>query len=161
LSADPLATGVDPRLVFPDLEVATREDALRAMAQLLTQAGVVKDAGDLARRLIEREVLGCTGLGGGIAIPHCKLKDLNDIVLSIGRCRQAVDFHAPDGIAVRILFLILSPAQAPALHLQALARVSRWLKAPGTAEGLLRAETREEILEAVRGAQTSVAAVLG
>ena len=155
---DPLAPGLDPRLVFPDLEARTREGALREIARKLAEVGVVRDAEDLARRLIEREGLGCTGLGGGIAIPHCKLKDLSHIVLSIARCREPVDFQAPDGKPVTTLFLILSPAQAPALHLQALARVSRWLKSPGTAESLNRARTREEILEAVREAQTSLAA---
>jgi len=159
--ADPLVAGIDPRLVFTSLQARTREEVLREMSRDLAQAGVVRDADDLARRLIEREGLGCTGLGGGIAIPHCKLKDLSDIVVAIGRCAEAIDFQAPDGVPVKILFLILSPAQAPALHLQALARVSRWLKTPGTAENLLRATTREEILEAVREAQASLAPAHG
>jgi len=158
LTVDSLAPELDPRLVFPDLTARSREEALREIARKLAEAGVVSDAEDLARRLIEREGLGCTGLGGGIAIPHCKLKDLPHIVLSIARCREPVDFQAPDGKPVTILFLILSPAQAPALHLQALARVSRWLKTPGTAESLIRAKTREEILEAIREARTSLAA---
>ena len=158
MSASPSAAGMDPRLVFPDIEARSREDALREMARRLAEAGAVRDAEDLSRRLIEREALGCTGLGHGIAIPHCKLKDLNRIVLSIGRCLEPVDFQAADGIPVTILFLILSPAHAPALHLQALARVSRWLRTPGTAESLLAARTREQILEAVSGAQTPLAA---
>ncbi len=150
-ASSPVALGVDPRLIFPDLEGRTREEVLAEMAARLAGAGVVRDAGDLSRRLIEREGLGCTALGGGIAIPHCKLKELSDVVLAIGRRPGGVDFEAPDGVAVTILFLVLSPAQTPALHLQALARVSRWLKSPGVAEALRRAETRDEIAEAIRG----------
>jgi PTS system nitrogen regulatory IIA component len=158
VSPDAAIPGLDPERVFPDLSGRTREEVLKDIAARLADAGVVRDGEDLARRLIEREGLGCTGLGGGIAIPHCKLKELCQIVFAIGRCRDPVDFQAPDGIPVSVLLLILSPADAPALHLQALARVSRWLKTPGVAEDLLKATTREEILDAVREGQTRPAA---
>lgn len=161
MSADSLASSLDARLVFPSLESRTREDILVDMARRLSQAGVVHDADDLARRLIEREALGCTGLGAGIAIPHCKLKDLSDVVVSIGRSPQGVDFHAADGVPVTILFLVLSPADAPALHLQALARVSRWLKTPGLAQSLRQARSGEEMVDAIRDSQASPAAVQG
>ncbi len=147
---------VDPRLVFTDLESTTAEGALGEMAQRLSAAGVVTDAGELARRLLEREQLGCTGLGSGIAIPHCKWKEVSDIVVAIGSSRAGIDFHAADGVPVTLLFLILSPTQAPALHLQALARISRLLRAPGVAESLRRASTPEGILEALREAETAV-----
>ncbi len=153
--------GVDPRRIFPDLQGTTREEVLSEVARRLAESGVVRDAEDLTRRLIEREDLGCTALGGGIAIPHCKLKELSEVILAIGRRPGGVDFEAPDGVAVSILFLVLSPAQAPALHLQALARVSRWLKSPGVADSLRRAETRDEILGAIRGEPASTAAAHG
>jgi nitrogen PTS system EIIA component len=157
LSHESPTVGVDPRLVFPDLTGKTREDVLAEISHHLAEAGVVHDPEDLSRRLIEREGLGCTGLGGGVAIPHCKLKELSDVVVSIARCPHGVDFQAPDGVPVTSLFLVLSPAQAPALHLQALARVSKWLKTPGVAENLRRAATREEMLDVLREAQASFA----
>jgi mannitol/fructose-specific phosphotransferase system IIA component (Ntr-type) len=153
--------GLDPERIFPDLTGATREDVLRDFSQRLAQTGAIRDGEDLARRLIEREGLGCTGLGGGIAIPHCKLKNLSEIVVAIGRCREPINFQASDGVPVSILFLILSPADAPGLHLQALARLSRWLKTPGVAENLRRARTPEEILDAVREGQPRPAAAHG
>ena len=149
---------LDPRFVFDDLRGAGMEDVLGEMARRLAAAGVVRDVGELTKRLIEREKLGCTGLGAGVAIPHCKSKDVDDIVLSVGVTPRGVDFHAPDGKPVTLIFLILSPADQPAVHLQTLARISRLLRTPGTAESLRRATTREEFLEALKGPQGSLTA---
>jgi mannitol/fructose-specific phosphotransferase system IIA component (Ntr-type) len=143
---------VDPRYVFTDLRGPGLEDVLGEMARRLAAAGAIRDGQELTRRLIERERLGCTSLGGGVAIPHCKSGDVSDIVLAIGRAPAGIDFHCADGVPVTLIFLILSPADHPALHLQALARISRALRRPGVAEGLRRAETREEILETLKEA---------
>ena len=145
-----------PRFVFTDLQSVTVQETLAEMARRLAAAGVVEDAEELTRRLLEREQLGCTGLGSGIAIPHCKWKGLSEIVVAIGSSRSGIEFHAADGVPVTLVFLILSPAQAPALHLQALARISRLLRTPGVAESLRRASTPEEILEALREAETAL-----
>jgi mannitol/fructose-specific phosphotransferase system IIA component (Ntr-type) len=154
----PLQGLLDPRFVFTDLKGPGMEEALGEMARRLAAAGAIRDAGDLTRRLIEREHLGCTGLGAGVAIPHCKCRDVSDIVLAVGLAPQGVDFHAPDGKPVTLIFLILSPADQPAAHLQTLARISRLLRTPGTSENLRRATTREEIVEALKGTQGSLTA---
>src|SRR5688572_27542140 len=101
---------VDERLVFPNLAASTLDGVLGELAAHLEKAGVVEDAEDLARRLVERERMGSTGLGSGLAIPHCKLRDLADVVLAIGVSRMGIDFGAPDGEPVTLLFLVLSPA---------------------------------------------------
>jgi len=154
----PLQGLLDPRYVFDDLRGETMEDVLGEMARRLAAAGVVRDVAELTRRLIDREKLGCTGLGAGVAIPHCKSRDVQDIVLAVGVTPQGVDFHAPDGRPVTLIFLILSPADQPAAHLQTLARISRLLRAPGISESLRRATTREEFLEALKGPQGSLTA---
>jgi nitrogen PTS system EIIA component len=147
---------VDPCFVFTDLRSRTAEETLADMAQRLAAAGVVEDAEELTRRLLEREQLGCTSLGSGVAIPHCKWKGLSEILVAIGSSRSGIDFHAADGVPVTLLFLILSPEEAPALHLQTLARISRLLRTPGVAESLRRASTPEGILEALRDAETAL-----
>jgi len=149
---------VDARLVFPDLKATNLEELLAEMSERVAAAGLVRDPEDLARRLLEREKLGCTGLGDGIAIPHCKLKEVEDVVLAIGVSARGVDFHASDGIPVSLILLALSPADAPALHLQALARISRVLRIPGIADSLRRAASAEEIAETLREAETEVKA---
>jgi mannitol/fructose-specific phosphotransferase system IIA component (Ntr-type) len=134
----PLA--VSERLIFPNLAATTVEEALAEMAVGLERAGVVAKAEELARRLVEREAMGSTGLGVGLAIPHCKVRELTDVVVSIGISREGVDFRASDGEPVTVIFLVLSPADAPALHLQALARISRLIRLPGVAQSLRHAE---------------------
>ena len=140
---EPLA--VSERLVFPSLAETTAEAALAEMAAGLESAGVVPNAGDLAKKLVEREAMGSTGLGDGLAIPHCKVRDLADVVVSIGISRAGIDFHSADGQPVTVVFLVLSPAESPALHLQALARISRLIRMAGVADSLRRAEGATEV----------------
>lgn len=148
---------VDGRLVFPDLRATSMEEALEEISRRTAAAGVVSDGTDLARRLLEREKLGSTGLGSGIAIPHCKLKGVSDVVLAVAICGAGVDFHSSDGIPVSVIFVILSPAELPALHLQALARISRALRRPGVADRLRGARSAEVIAETLREAEGVVA----
>ena len=150
---------VNPRLIFTAVPSGSVEEVLTDLSRRLQSAGAVRDAADLSRRLLERERLGCTGLGAGIAIPHCKLKELDEIVLAVASCAAGVDFHAPDGVPVTLIFLTLSPAEAPALHLQALARISRLLKTPGVAAALRRAVTSEELFATMKEAESAMLAV--
>lgn len=148
---------VQERLVFPDLAATTVEEALSEMADGLERAGVVAKAGELARRLVEREAMGSTGLGGGLAIPHCKVRELADVVVSIGISREGVDFRASDGQPVTVILLVLSPVGAPALHLQALARISRLIRMPGVAESLRHADGAAGVAALWRDAERHVA----
>jgi mannitol/fructose-specific phosphotransferase system IIA component (Ntr-type) len=148
---------VDPRLVFADVPGATAGEALEALSNRLSAAGVVADADDLARRLLEREKLGCTAVGGGVAIPHTKSKSVDDLRLAIATLKPGADFGAPDGVPVTLVFLVISPAQSPALHLQALARISRLLRQPGARERILAARTPREIVSAVADADAPTA----
>lgn len=143
MSTEPL--GETPRLIVPELTATTVEAALTEMSERLAAAGVVDDPQGLAAKLLARERLGCTGLGAGVGIPHCKWKGIDDVVLAIGRAPAGIDFRSADGVPVTLILLVLSPADAPALHLQALARISRRLKSAGVADNLRRAGSPEEI----------------
>lgn len=148
---------MDRRLVFTDIPGSTPEEALDALADRLSAAGVVADPNDLARRLLEREKLGCTAVGGGVAIPHTKSKGVDDLRLAIATLAPGADFGAPDGIPVTLVFLVISPAHSPALHLQALARISRLLKVPGVRERILAARTPDQIVAAISEADAPTA----
>jgi PTS system nitrogen regulatory IIA component len=126
-----------PELIFPDLPATDRAGVLHAFAERIAGRGLVANAVDLYQKLLEREQLGSTGIGGGIAIPHTKLQGLKSGVVALGMVPQGVDYGAVDGQPVRLFFLVVSPSGAPAEHLQALAAISRWIKAEGRAERLL------------------------
>jgi len=100
--------------------------------------------------LLEREQLGSTGIGGGIGIPHGKLKDLDHLIIGFGLSRKGVDFESLDGAPTRIFFLLVTPENSTGLHLKMLARISRVLKNEPFRERLLQAGDRDEIYQIVK-----------
>jgi len=165
LSPDPGTAGaapgvenlLDPRRVYHRLPGGSREELLEELAARLAADGAVADPGELTARLIDRERLGCTGLGGGVAIPHCKLRHLAGVVVAVASTAVPVDFGAADGVPIDLVFLVASPADAPAAHLQALARVSRLLRTPGVVDGLRAARSADEMAGLLRNAQGALA----
>jgi len=150
---------VDPRLVFPHLASRTRDAVLSEMAALVAEAGVVANADHLAELLLKRERDGCTGVGQGVAFPHCRVEGLEEVVVAVGLSPQGIDFGAADGIAVTVLFLLLSPREAAALHLQALARLTRLARTPGLVDELRHADSPGAIVRALRDAEAAGASV--
>jgi len=116
------------------------EEMVNAVAQI---AGV--DSQDLVRVLMERERLGSTGIGGGIGIPHGKLKALDTLVLGFGLSRRGVDFESMDGNPTHIFFLLVTPENSTGLHLKLLARISKLLKQEPFKERLMNALSGDEI----------------
>ena len=139
-----------PDLIFPDLPAADRPEALRALAARLAGLGLVESGEDLFQRLWEREQLGSTGIGAGIAIPHCKLPGLVHGIVAVGLVPGGVDFGAADGRPVKVLFLVVSPDGAPAEHLQILAAISRWVRAGRHAERILALREPGEVYDLLR-----------
>jgi len=105
---------------------------------------------DLVRVLMERERLGSTGIGGGVGIPHGKLKDLESLALGFGISRKGVDFESMDGRPTHIFFLLLTPENSTGLHLKLLARISRILKNDPFRERLMKSIDREEVYDIIQ-----------
>lgn len=140
-----------PELIFPHLEGSGRNDLLRSLARRIKELGYVADSNKLYERLLEREDLGSTGIGDGIAIPHCKMNGLERVVLAIAILDEGIDFGAVDQQPVRLFFVIISPARKPALHLQSLAAISSWVKADGHAETLFSSDDPEILYKRLKG----------
>ena len=105
---------------------------------------------ELVRVLMERERLGSTGIGGGIGIPHGKMKKLESPLLSFGLSRRGVDFESIDNKPAHIFFLLVTPENSTGLHLKLLARISRILKNELFKEKLLNAADKDEIYNIIR-----------
>jgi nitrogen PTS system EIIA component len=135
-----LADGAIPALAAFGKDAALRALAREAGARLGMPWLLIHD------RLRTREALGPTGFGGGVAIPHARLAGLKGCVALVARVPEPIDWQANDGEAVDILVLLLSPEDAGADHLKALARISRTLRDPVTLPALRAAETREAML---------------
>lgn len=134
-----------PELIFVGLSAGDRTAVLRTLAEKVVATGLVGDADELFRKLVEREQLGSTGIGSGVAIPHCKLKDLQRGMVAIAILDHGVDFGAADGLPVRLFFLVASPSESPAEHLQILVAISRWLKADRHVDEILAVRDAQAI----------------
>ena len=104
---------------------------------------------DLARVLLDRERLGSTGIGGGIGIPHGKLKGLDSLMLGFGISRNGVDFESIDNLPTHIFFLLITPENSIDIHLKLLAQISRILKNDLFKERLLHAEDPETVIRII------------
>lgn len=145
-----LSSLVRTDLIFPDLPGGDRQEILHAFADALAERGVVGDADMLFHRLWEREQLGSTAIGAGVAIPHCKLEQLQEVVLAVGLSPGGVDFDSVDGKKVHVFFLVLSPSDAPAEHLKSLAAISRWAKLDEHAPRLMKLHEVDAICDLLR-----------
>ena len=116
-----------PEAVFHDLAAASKKALFQTLANLAAER-LGLDGRQGVERLAERERLGSTGFGGGVAIPHSKIDDLGHVVALFVKLPQPIEFAAIDGMPVDLVFLLLSPPDAGVDHLKALARVSRRLR---------------------------------
>lgn len=118
----------EPDLIFPGLPAFDVPSVLRAFADRLAGSGRVQGADRLYAALWEREQLGSTGIGDGVAVPHCKVAKLEQVVLAIGHVPNGIDFGAVDRKPVQLFFCVVSPESKPAAHLHCLQAISTWLK---------------------------------
>ena len=135
---------VAPNAIIPALKVNNKKQILQELA-----AKAAELCGQSERTILEilqqREKLGSTGVGNGIAIPHGKLPKLNKLFGLFARLERAVDFEALDGQPVDLVFLLLAPEAAGADHLKALARVARLLRDPEVARKLRESRDAEAL----------------
>lgn len=137
-----IRTLITPESVIPNLKVTSKKQALQELArEAATLTGLPERA--VFDTLLERERLGTTGVGNGIAIPHGKLSQLSGLHGLFARLERPIDFEAIDEQPVDLIFLLLAPESAGADHLKALARVSRLLRDRGMCEKLRGTDTAE------------------
>jgi len=135
----------DKDYIIEELKATSKRAVLAELSEIFSRDQKGLAPGAMVDVLLEREKLGSTGIGDGIAIPHGKLKGLDRLVISFGRSRQGIDFDAIDGKPVHIFFLLMAPESSTGQHLKALAKISRMLKDPEFRNGLLEAKSAEEI----------------
>ena len=139
-----------PGAVVDGLLAETKEGVLRELSEAICRRLPTLSPDRLTAILMEREGLGSTGIGEGVAIPHGKISGIDRLVAVFGRSREGVQFASLDGKPARLFFLILAPENSAGLHLKALARISRLLKDPRFRGRLLSAEGAEGLSQVLR-----------
>ena len=131
--------------IVPDLKGRVKREVLEEMVAELTFkfAGLNKER--LLEVILERERLGSTGIGYGVAIPHARLKGLNSVIILFGRSLSGVEFQALDERPAHLFFLIVAPEDSTTAHIKILARISRLLQDAVLRNRLMVASTQEEI----------------
>jgi fructose-specific phosphotransferase system IIA component len=148
---------LDPACVALDLKAGDKAQALEEMAGLLVRAGKIRDGAALLEALQAREQKISTGVGEGIALPHCASPELAAPALAVARKREGLDFEALDGNPVCLLFLLVGAKDQPTVQLRLLSRLARLLRDPAFPGALLEASSPEEIRELFRRAEQAEA----
>jgi len=138
-----------PQFVIPDLKAHDKKGVLEELLEIITGQERSLNKGTLLQVLLERERLGSTGIGDGVALPHGKLRGLDNLLLSFGRCIDGLDFDSIDEQPAYLFFLLLAPENSAGMHLKSLAKISRMLKDGNLRQRLMRAKSREEIYKII------------
>jgi len=141
---------VSPEAIVDDLRADSKEGVLRELSEVIANIVPKLSADSLVAILMERESLGSTGIGDGVAIPHGKVGGIEHLVAAFGRSRNGVQFHSLDGKPAHLFFLIMAPEYSAGMHLKALARISRLLKDERFRRSLLDAEDADELRRILR-----------
>lgn len=139
-----------PESCTTDLEGRNKEEIIDSLAKLLVSSPSVigTDPESIAEGLMERESMGSTGFGKGIAIPHCKVEGMKQFALALGISTRGVDFKAMDGRSVHVFCAIVGPPEDPEMHLRLLAAASRVLGSGNSRYEMLSSSTDYALREA-------------
>jgi mannitol/fructose-specific phosphotransferase system IIA component (Ntr-type) len=120
-----IGTLVERAALVAQIEANQKEGALKELLAVAQTSGAFAAKGlkAMQKRLMDREAIGSTGLGNGVAVPHVKADDVSGVTLVLARCKAGIEWQAIDGRPVQIVFLLVSPANEPELHLRCL----RWI----------------------------------
>lgn len=138
---------VSPEAIVADLQATDKEGVIREMARGLVAASRI-DEGEyenIVRAVLNREELGSTGIGRGVAVPHTRHPSVDRLVGTVAVSRKGIDFASIDGEQVTLLFLLVSPVDRPGDHLRALESITRTLRDDQFCQQLKKAKNADEI----------------
>jgi PTS system nitrogen regulatory IIA component len=140
---------IEEENIIPDLKAKDKNGVLEELAEVISNREPSVNKRDLVRVLVERERLGSTGIGDGVAIPHGKLNGIKHPLISFGRSNKGLDFDSMDGQTAYLFFLLVAPENSSSVHLQVLAKIAKILKNGTFRKKLMEARTREEIYQTI------------
>jgi PTS system nitrogen regulatory IIA component len=135
--------------IVADLQASDKTEVLECLVEAVASTHPDIDTQDILDVLLEREKLGSTGIGDGIAIPHGKSANVAQIISGFGLSKDGIDFDSLDGKPANLFFLLVAPEDSVGVHLKMLARISRMLKNSDFQEKLLQANSQQEIYQII------------
>ncbi|HPR63997.1 MAG TPA: PTS sugar transporter subunit IIA [Thermoanaerobaculia bacterium] len=138
---------LEPEHILWNLNARNRNDALKDISSFLESTGMIRDKKEVYEKLLAREEILSTGIGNGVAIPHCKTGQVDSVKVALARSQNGVDFDAVDKAPAHLFFVVLSPPDQPNPHLQVLARISKILRTPGAIHHFMNASSANQLFE--------------
>ena len=135
--------------IISDLKASDKKSVLEELAEVISNHEPSINKKDIVKVLMERERLGTTGIGDGVAIPHGKLNGVRQPLISFGRSKKGMDFDAMDGQPAYLFFLLIAPENSSGIHLEILARIAKILKNSAFRKKLMEADTRKECYQTI------------
>jgi PTS system nitrogen regulatory IIA component len=138
-------------MIIEELDSTDREGALKEMVNFLKKRKKIGKEKELYEKLLQREELGSTAIGEGVAIPHCKMKGVKSPIILLAVSKRSIDFHSLDGKPSNIFFLVVSSPDNPSLNLQILAAIASLVRKSGSLlKKVLGAKNTSTVLEIIR-----------
>lgn len=134
-------------LIILEASAKDKDSIIKEMADVLNKAGKIEDEEKFLEAINEREGLGSTGVGYGIAIPHAKTKAVISPALAFAKSKEGIEYESLDGEKADIFFMIAAPEGGENLHLQTLAKLSRKLIDDDFRESIRKTETKESLMK--------------
>lgn len=140
---------IEENNIIPELKAKDKKGVLEELAEVISSHEPSIDKGALVKVLVERERLGSTGIGDGVAIPHGKMNGVSRPIISFGRSRQGLDFDSMDGQPAHLFFLLIAPEDSSSVHLQVLAKIAKILKNRDFRKKLMETGTKKELYQTI------------
>ena len=140
-----LSEVLTPELIKCPLTGVNKVDVIIELITILSEHNIVFDKDEVLEAVMERERVMTTGVGNGVAIPHCKTPHIEPFVLAMGIHYKCVDFKSLDHKPAHIFFLLIGPENKPGIHIRLLSRISRIIAKDGVRQQLMNQKTPEEI----------------
>jgi len=137
-------------LCIMQMQAKTKEEAVKEISLKLAQEGKINDMDKFIRDILEREGLGSTGIGHGIAVPHARTDTVSDFVIGFGRSSEGINFNAIDGENVNLIFLMGANPKELNLYLRLLAELSKFLMKASFRRELMEAKGGDDVLAAIK-----------
>lgn len=132
-----------------NLLAKNKTEALAELSEMIIKGPLKLNKSQIYDVLQQREKLGSTGIGDGVAIPHGKIGDLEELIVAFGRSRNGVAFDSIDGKPVHLFFLLLAPENSTGQHLKVLAKISKMLKAGNFRKKLMEAKSSSDLYKII------------
>jgi PTS system nitrogen regulatory IIA component len=141
---------LSPEAVIVDLQATDKKNAIIELVEILKTTKNVKKTDEIIQVVLEREKLGSTGIGQGVAIPHGKTDVLQEQVGVLGISRKGIEFNSLDGEPVNIIFLLVGPVEVAGQHLKALSRISRLFKDKFLRQAIKEAQVPDAVVKIIQ-----------